>query len=149
MRNMEEDDVISEGFKMTEFGFLPVEWEIESLERVWQIITGTTPRRMNQVMDKYKREKTIIAADGNWFNFIFKSGSEKWSEKGITERVMGINTEIKKNQKMSRQNLSAILGINPSAVQKHMAKLKDKGLVERVDLDKGGYWRVIEDEDRS
>jgi len=101
---MEEDDVISERFRMTEFGTLPVEWEIESLDRVWQIITGTTPRRMNQIMKEYKQEKTIIEADEIWFNIIFKRRSEKWLEKGLTERVMGINTEIKKNPWVSRKD---------------------------------------------
>ena len=59
---------------------------------------------MNQVMDEYMLEKTIIVANGNWFNIIFKRRSERWSEKGITERVMGINTEIKKNPRVSRKH---------------------------------------------
>lgn len=54
---MVEDDVISERFKMAEFGPLSEECEIESLERAGgQNITGTTPRRMNQAMDEYKLE---------------------------------------------------------------------------------------------
>ncbi|MBE9594885.1 MAG: hypothetical protein IMF19_15555, partial [Proteobacteria bacterium] len=87
MRNMEEHDVISESFKMTELCPLSEEWEIESLERVWQIITGTTPRRMNQAMDEYKREKTIIEADENWFSILFKRPElekESFESRGIS-----------------------------------------------------------------
>jgi hypothetical protein len=90
---------------MAEFGPLSEECEIESLERAGgQNITGTTPRRMNQIMKEYKQEKTIIDADEIWFNIIFKRRSEKWLEKGLTERVMGINTEIKKNPWVSRKD---------------------------------------------
>ena len=111
---------------------------------------GTGIMRMNHAMEEYKLEKPVIEADENWFTIIFnrrsEKWSEKWSEKGLTERELEIITGIKKNPRVSRQKLSEILGINPSAVQKHMDKLKDKGLLERVGSAKGGYWRIIEDE---
>ncbi|HID26648.1 MAG TPA: ArsR family transcriptional regulator [Methanosarcinales archaeon] len=38
------------------------------------------------------------------------------------------------------------MGINPSAVQKHLNKLKEKGILERIGPAKGGYWRIVEDD---
>jgi ATP-dependent DNA helicase RecG len=40
--------------------------------------------------------------------------------------------------------LSEKLNINPSAVQKHINKLKQKGLLKRVGPTKGGYWKIVE-----
>ena len=113
---MVEDDVISERFKMAEFGPLSEECEIESLERAGgQNITGTTPRRMNQAMDEYKLEKTIIDADGNWFNIIFKRPeasfegrviSQKTVEKTV-EKILGL---IKENPEITQRELAIKTG---------------------------------------
>lgn len=42
--------------------------------------------------------------------------------------------------------MSDKLKINPSAVQKHLNKLKQKGLLKRIGPDKGGYWEIISDD---
>jgi len=49
---------------------------------------------------------------------------------------------IKENPKITRGELSDKLGINPSAIQKHIQKLKTDGTIERIGGDKGGYWKV-------
>ena len=48
---------------------------------------------------------------------------------------------IKENPSISRKELSEKLDINPSAIQKHIQKLKSEGLIERMGGDKGGYWK--------
>ena len=63
-----------------------------------------------------------------------KSGQKKWSE------VLEL---IKENQKITRGELSDKLGINPSAIQRHIQKLKTEGLIERIGGDKGGYWKIV------
>ena len=62
-----------------------------------------------------------------------KSGQKKWSE------VLEL---IKENPKITRSELSDKLGINPSAIQRHLQKLKTEGLIERIGGDKGGYWKI-------
>ena len=62
-----------------------------------------------------------------------KSGQKKWSE---------ILELIKENPKITRSQLSDKLGINPSAVQRHIQRLKTEGIIERVGGDKGGYWKI-------
>lgn len=69
--------------------------------------------------------------------------SVKWSEKGLSKRQAEIITMIEKNPLISRKELSSILKINPSAVQKHLKRLKEKGLLKRVGPDKGGHWEVL------
>lgn len=51
--------------------------------------------------------------------------------------------QIEKKPEISRKELAYILGINPSAVQKHIHGLKDKGYIRRIGPDKGGHWEVI------
>ncbi|WP_353137284.1 winged helix-turn-helix transcriptional regulator [Pseudopedobacter sp.] len=50
---------------------------------------------------------------------------------------------IKDNNSISRKELSEIIGIAQSSIQKHMNTLKTKKLIERVGPAKGGYWKVM------
>ena len=50
---------------------------------------------------------------------------------------------IRKNPSMSRKDIADKLGINESAIQKHLDILKAKGVINRVGPDKGGYWKVL------
>jgi ATP-dependent DNA helicase RecG len=49
---------------------------------------------------------------------------------------------IKENPKITRSELVDKLGINPSAIQRHIQKLKADGTIERIGGDKGGYWKI-------
>jgi predicted HTH transcriptional regulator len=62
-----------------------------------------------------------------------KSGQKKWSETFDL---------IKENPSITRKELSEKLRVNPSAIQKHIQKLKSDGLIERIGGDKGGYWKI-------
>ncbi len=67
-------------------------------------------------------------------------GSEKSSEKS-SEKIIG---EIKKNPSVSAQELSKTLGITSRAVEKHLSRLKEKGIIKRIGPDKGGHWEIIQ-----
>lgn len=64
-------------------------------------------------------------------------GQKKWSE--TTLKILEL---IKQNPKISRKELCEELKINPSAVQKHIEKLKEAKMIERMGGAKGGEWRV-------
>ena len=66
-------------------------------------------------------------------------GQKKWSE--TTLKILEL---IKQNPKISRKELCEELKINPSAVQKHIEKLKETKMIERLGGAKGGEWRVSE-----
>jgi len=52
--------------------------------------------------------------------------------------------ELKKdNPKITRKELSETLQINPSAIQKHIKKLKGKGIISRIGSDKTGIWKIM------
>ncbi len=50
---------------------------------------------------------------------------------------------IQQNNYISRTKLSKKLNINPSAIQKHLKKLKKIGLLKRIGSLRGGCWEVI------
>ena len=59
----------------------------------------------------------------------------------LTERQKEILELIIEDTGISRKNLSEILGINQSAVQKHIDTLKKKGIISRDETTR--YWRVL------
>jgi ATP-dependent DNA helicase RecG len=72
--------------------------------------------------------------------------SDKWSVRwsDIPPRHREILELLRANRGISRQGMARSLAINPSAVQKHLAKLKDAGYIKRIGPDRGGYWQIIE-----
>ncbi len=81
---------------------------------------------------EYRYEKII---KGGQKRVVRKGGQKRWSE---------ILELIKLNPKITRSELVEKLGINPSAVQKHISKLKNENRIVRIGGDKGGHWKVIE-----
>ena len=68
-----------------------------------------------------------------------KGGQKKWSETAL--KILDL---IKQNPKISRKELCEALQINPSAIQKHITKLKEQKMIERIGGAKGGEWKVNE-----
>jgi ATP-dependent DNA helicase RecG len=60
----------------------------------------------------------------------FGGSSEK-----IVELVFG-------NQYISASEMAEVIGITERAVEKQLAKLKEKDIIDRVGPDKGGYWKI-------
>jgi DNA-binding transcriptional ArsR family regulator len=64
-------------------------------------------------------------------------GQKRWSEKGV--RLLDLIVE---KPSITRKELSEALKINSSAVQKHIDKLKNEGVISREGSDKKGTWKV-------
>ena len=64
-----------------------------------------------------------------------KNGGQKTSEK-----IVGL---LKEQSRLTQAGMVKALGINRSAVQKHIARLKAAGRLRRVGPDRGGYWEVL------
>ena len=60
----------------------------------------------------------------------------------LTERQQEIIELIKGNNQITKPELAQKLGINPSAVQKHIDTLKSKEIIERIGPAKGGHWKI-------
>jgi Fic family protein len=88
-----------------------------------QLVKGEISEFVEAQDDEKSGQKTVVR----------KSGQKKWSE------VLEL---IKENPNITRVELSDTLGINPSAIQRHIQKLKTDGLIERIGGDKGGHWQI-------
>jgi predicted HTH transcriptional regulator len=62
----------------------------------------------------------------------------------ITENQQKIIDSILENPYINIKDLSLFVGISKRKTEVNIAKLKTKGLLERVGPDKGGYWKVNE-----
>ena len=61
----------------------------------------------------------------------------------LVENSLKIILIILEKPEVSKRELSEILGISDTAVDKHIKKLKDLKVIERVGPAKGGYWKVL------
>lgn len=64
----------------------------------------------------------------------YKSGDE--SRARIVEAM-------RNNPEISRKELSNLLGISPSAIQKHIEFLKEAEIIIRLGSDRKGLWKVL------
>ncbi len=64
----------------------------------------------------------------------YKSGDE--SRAKIVEAM-------RNNPEISRKDLSNLLGISPSAIQRHIEFLKEAGIIIRLGSDRKGLWKVL------
>ena len=71
---------------------------------------------------------------------VIQKGSERGSETS-SERVI---SEIRENPSISAQELAQMLGITSRAVEKHLSRLKEKGIIKRIGPDFGGHWKVTD-----
>lgn len=81
-----------------------------------------------------------------WSETVVRNGGQISGQKRppeINGRSFEIIALIKENPYISRKELIDKLGINGSAIQKYIVKLKAAGIIERIGADRGGYWRII------
>lgn len=64
-------------------------------------------------------------------------GGEKHTKS--REKIIALLSE---NGKLSASDLAIRIGISAKAVEKHLAKLKAEGILQRIGPDKGGYWKL-------
>lgn len=61
---------------------------------------------------------------------------------GLNETQIKIISEIIKNHKITQKQLAVTVGINERNIRNNIEVLKQKGIVERIGPDKGGYWGI-------
>jgi len=72
----------------------------------------------------------------------FKEAVEKTVEKTV-EKILQL---IRENSKITQEELSEKTGLTRRGIEWNLAQLKQKRVLKRVGADKGGYWKVIENE---
>ena len=71
-----------------------------------------------------------------------QKGGQKGGQKDTGKTIDTILQLIKDNPSITRKVLSETLGISPSAIQKHIDRLKTEGIIVRNGGDRGGSWEV-------
>ena len=72
-----------------------------------------------------------------------KSGEKtQKSRKKTTKSREKIISLLSEDGRLTAVGLSKIIGITPKAIEKHLARLKSEGIIERIGPDKGGMWIV-------
>jgi Fic family protein len=74
-----------------------------------------------------------------------KSGQKKVVRKNGQKKRSELLELLQENPKITRTELSVGLGINPSAVQRHIQKLKAGGIIARMGGARGGHWKLIDE----
>ena len=82
---------------------------------------------------------------GLWVEFenrVSEKSSEKGSEKSSEKSSEKILALMRDNPQMTTLEIAESIGITTRAIEKQIAKLKDKGFIERIGPDRGGHWVV-------
>ena len=59
---------------------------------------------------------------------------------GMADMTWRVYAELKKDNYASSNTIAHLLGISDRMVRKHLAALKDAGIIERFGSNKNGYW---------
>lgn len=62
--------------------------------------------------------------------------------KALTDNREKIIVEIRNNPNITKKQLSIILNISTTAIDKNLDYLKQEGYIERIGSKKTGYWKV-------
>jgi len=87
-----------------------------------------------EITEIIESTEDLISTESGQNEVVRKGGQKRWSE------VLDL---INENPSISRKELSKRLNINPSAVQKHIEKLKSEGFIKRIGGDRGGHWEIL------
>ena len=72
------------------------------------------------------------------------TGTCKWaSREKIVKSREKIIALLSENGKLTAAGLAAEIGVTAKAIEKHLAKLKAEGIIEREGPDKGGTWKLF------
>ena len=110
---------------------------------------GTGIKRIQEECKK-NNNKVEIKPTEHHFHITFSAPKgeklvESWEKVG---RKLGENEEkileiINDDKFVTISKLSKLLDLSTTAVEKNIAKLKEKGLLKRVGPAKGGYWEIV------
>ena len=72
-----------------------------------------------------------------------ETGGQKGGQKYDERTIDAILSLITDNPNITRKVLAETIGISPSAIQKHINRLKAEGIIARHGGDRGGYWKIL------
>ena len=105
---------------------------------------------INRIKELVKKEGLRVAFEvDDFFRIIFRRDvlslqktPQKTPQKP-TKLEEGILELLSKNQNLTRDEIAARLTLSSETVKEYLARLKEKGLLQRVGPDKGGHWEIL------
>ena len=73
-----------------------------------------------------------------------QTGGQTGGQRNDTDTTTVVLQAIINDPYITRIKLSELTGIAPSAIQKHINKLKKQGTIKRKGGDFGGHWEILE-----
>ncbi|PIN76891.1 transcriptional regulator [Candidatus Woesearchaeota archaeon CG10_big_fil_rev_8_21_14_0_10_36_11] len=109
---------------------------------------GSGIKRMRKLMKADGLEEPIFEFSRDWFSVSFKRPLLQKLGKGWGDRLgekLGDNQKkiielMEEDKYISISQIAEKIGISTTAVENNIAKLKEKGLIQRVGSAKAGYW---------
>lgn len=96
----------------------------------------------------FRENAIVVTIPFNWINVVGNKVGNKVRNNSnikITANRERIISEIRNNPNITSNQLSIILQISTTAVEKNLSYLKKNNYIERVGSNKTGYWKVIKD----
>lgn len=124
-----------------EFGLIPTKILKEDKENYIKALVATREddnldifrEYMSSMMEHNLQDEITAYLD----SIGYKSGGEKTRKS--REKIVAL---LAQDSKLSAAALAKLIGISAKAIEKHLAKLKAEGIIERIGPAKGGYWKV-------
>ena len=102
---------------------------------------GSGIKRILESIRSYGRNEPLFEEIQNGFRVTVFKTTQKTTQK-MTPRDKIIDL-LRENPKMTREEISLLLGKSKNTIKEHLARLKLEERVERVGSDRDGYWRVL------
>ena len=109
-----------------EFGLVPAK-----VLKFLDFMTGQMIKTLSSDIEAF------LKSMGEGGEIIRISGEKKQKSR---ERIIQI---LEEHPDYSARKLAEIIGVTPKAIEKHLARLKADGIIQRNGPDKGGNWRVL------
>jgi ATP-dependent DNA helicase RecG len=111
---------------------------------------GTGIHRIKKALAEAGNPEPVFECD-SFFKVIYKRIAQKTligkESKETTQETTQekIITLIKENPRVTRKELSRIIGLTPEGIKYHLAKMAQTGIIKHIGSTKKGYWQVITD----
>jgi len=102
---------------------------------------GSGFHKMIDGWEQHYKLKPVIEGDFDYYKITFPTTT---TQKTVEKTVEKILDAIKSNPKITQNELAEIAGLTRRGIEWNLAKLKEKGIIERIGPAKGGHWEVIE-----
>lgn len=129
-----------------EFGLVPTKVKKEDKAEYIQALIDSREQDSPQPFREFMLQEHLANLREEIETFNHSEGGqkiEKVDRKGGQKTREAILDLIKNNEKITSTKMAQTLGINRSAISKHLKKMQDEGMIRREGPDKGGKWVVV------